>query len=95
MRLKNYFKIIGIEQNQKYLFTVKSVLAICFIFYGSVGTFEIVLFENVSFIDLGTCYYAGTCLIVNVFTLSGSVMQRKKIFGFLEKIRKLVDTSEI
>lgn len=91
VELKKLFKVLGIEQNQKYLFNSKNVLALSLITYYFCASIAYQIIEKTSFVDIGIAFFGTSSMLVNVFTLFSIIMLQKQIFNLIGNLEKVME----
>lgn len=94
VELKKLFKMLGIEQNQKYLFNSKNVLALSIITYYFCASIAYLIIANKSFVDIGIAFFGTSSMLVNAFTLFSIIMQQKQIFNLIGKLEEVMENGE-
>lgn len=88
--LKKNFAVLGIKPDGQSRFNKKhSMIAFSFALC-SIAMGAFILFEPKSLMEFTNSFYGAACAILNFFTFSSNVLNRTKIFVFLDTIEDII-----
>lgn len=94
MELFKNLKSLGMEPNQKSLFSTVNVIALIMYTYCSCAMIAFVICEpDKSFFDLGNVFFGVVCQTLNTSTLLSNLIKKGKIFELIESFEKLIKKS--